>query len=499
MAIYKPQAPIEDLNGNQVHPITSASQVIMDDGVTRLNAAIDDCVTVNELGTQVKYRLNGTTLTIIPTYGESTGGFGADFNFEIVGGVNQPASPNENTIWVNTDTEIEKWQFSASAPTTRGDGTELKTGDVWLEITGVSNTKLNILSTNAIYVYIIYVYVYTDGSWANTPAYLYQDSTWKLINSDIYLYLNGNEHTRTTGGWQSYAYGYHDASNFAPTLTKDATTITATMTTQSGSNGWGGTVAIANDLDLTNVNSIEFTATNVTAATYRVIYLIVYDRSLGNMGGSGSWSAPERAAAYIQLNANNTTTTTYTLDTRLLSGNYAVGLFLWSAASAGTFSITLSSVKLVGDTAVNPKYIYDYGTTNTALIGGLTAYAYRPSTSSSTATKPTVTTSESFIKLALAAGGLGGSYFTNNAVDLTNYTTMYMEIKSISDYGDSNYIRFGASATKANNYVVAKAKTMTNVGLWEVDISELTGNHYLFVNLYGNEAKNVSFSKWWLE
>lgn len=65
MAIYKPQVPIEDLNGNKVLPITSVDQVIMPD-TRRLSAVIDDCATIDDLGTQVIYQLNGTKLLITP-------------------------------------------------------------------------------------------------------------------------------------------------------------------------------------------------------------------------------------------------------------------------------------------------------------------------------------------------------------------------------------------------------------------------------------------------
>lgn len=41
---------------------------------------------------------------------------GQDLNFDIVGGTSQPANPKGNTIWVNTDTAITGWEFSANEP-----------------------------------------------------------------------------------------------------------------------------------------------------------------------------------------------------------------------------------------------------------------------------------------------------------------------------------------------------------------------------------------------
>lgn len=37
-------------------------------------------------------------------------------NFKVVGGTTQPESPKENTIWVNTGTEISGWVFSPEEP-----------------------------------------------------------------------------------------------------------------------------------------------------------------------------------------------------------------------------------------------------------------------------------------------------------------------------------------------------------------------------------------------
>ena len=42
-----------------------------------------------------------------------TGGAAANLNFKVVGGTTKPTSPKENTIWINTDTEISNWFFAA--------------------------------------------------------------------------------------------------------------------------------------------------------------------------------------------------------------------------------------------------------------------------------------------------------------------------------------------------------------------------------------------------
>lgn len=43
-------------------------------------------------------------------------GGGTSLNFKIVGGTTEPSNPTENMIWVNTDTPITNWIFSADNP-----------------------------------------------------------------------------------------------------------------------------------------------------------------------------------------------------------------------------------------------------------------------------------------------------------------------------------------------------------------------------------------------
>ena len=45
-------------------------------------------------------------------------GGGASLNFKVVGGTAAPASPKENTVWVNTSTAITGWAFCMEEPET---------------------------------------------------------------------------------------------------------------------------------------------------------------------------------------------------------------------------------------------------------------------------------------------------------------------------------------------------------------------------------------------
>lgn len=94
----------------------------------------------------------------VPLYGFGASG-GTGVNFKIVGGTTQPTTARENTIWVNTDTAISGWAFSASAPA------EPVEGMVWLQTGTYSNVEFNALRKNGIQVYPLAAKQYVDSAW----------------------------------------------------------------------------------------------------------------------------------------------------------------------------------------------------------------------------------------------------------------------------------------------------------------------------------------------
>ena len=53
------------------------------------------------------------------------GAAAAPLNFKVVGGTSRPSAPGENTIWVNTATEISSWVLSPAEPEAAGKTLEL--------------------------------------------------------------------------------------------------------------------------------------------------------------------------------------------------------------------------------------------------------------------------------------------------------------------------------------------------------------------------------------
>lgn len=107
-------------------------------------------------------------------------------NFKVVGGTSQPVNPKENTLWVNTQTEISGWVFSATEPKSPVEGTVCIS-------TGTSSTvEFNALKKNGIQVYPISAKQYISGAWANVDAYLYNGGEWARFSSTIvWIYDNG--------------------------------------------------------------------------------------------------------------------------------------------------------------------------------------------------------------------------------------------------------------------------------------------------------------------
>lgn len=121
-------------------------------------------------------------------------GGGAPLNFKVVGNP-QPTSPKENTIWINTDTAITDWIFSADQPAAA-------VGRVWIKTGPASQTDFNAVKKNGIQVYPISARQYVSGTWQDKTAQIYQSGKWvNLYEWNGQLYELGEEFVSKTGGW----------------------------------------------------------------------------------------------------------------------------------------------------------------------------------------------------------------------------------------------------------------------------------------------------------
>lgn len=171
----------------------------------------------------------------------------SELNFTIVGSTTAPASPKENTLWINTDVAIGEYIISQATPTTRADGTALQAGDVWIEHGGTSELEINALKKNGIYIRMLAVAQWSGSAWVRKEAQLYKNGSWSAFVWK--LYDNGDEVEVTTGGWSL-------VSNYNSEYTESRTNEYIYLYTSSVSNHKQGFFCTENTIDLTNFNTI---------------------------------------------------------------------------------------------------------------------------------------------------------------------------------------------------------------------------------------------------
>lgn len=116
------------------------------------------------------------------------GAGGTALNFRVLGGTARPAAPRENDIWVDTDTRIGSWVFSASEPE------DPTPGMVWIGVGAASDAAFNALKKNEITVYPLWVRQYTDGAFADRNAYSFRGGEWVRISeivTELYIIKDG--------------------------------------------------------------------------------------------------------------------------------------------------------------------------------------------------------------------------------------------------------------------------------------------------------------------
>lgn len=112
-------------------------------------------------------------------------------NFKVVGNP-KPDAPQENTIWIDTDSPVNGYTLSADAPA------EPVEGMVRIFTEADSAVPFSATKKNPIMVYPHAAYQYIGGAWVQKPAQTYMDDAWQ----DWYTYLfnAGQVNDELTGG-----------------------------------------------------------------------------------------------------------------------------------------------------------------------------------------------------------------------------------------------------------------------------------------------------------
>lgn len=124
-------------------------------------------VTCFRSGTVLNFKLGGVVL-----------------NFVVMGGLTQPTSPSNNTIWVQTDTAISGYCFSPNIPASPVEGL------AWIQTaTDGSVVEFNALKRDAIILHIIGTKQYINNAWVTKNGMIYLDNQWR--DWIYYVYNHG--------------------------------------------------------------------------------------------------------------------------------------------------------------------------------------------------------------------------------------------------------------------------------------------------------------------
>lgn len=255
---------------------------------------------------------------------------GTSLNFKVVRGTSAPASPKENTIWVNMSSAITDWYFGSDEPDVRKEGT------LWIT-TGVSgNVAFNALKKNGLKVYPISAKHYRSGAWVEKPAKIYQGGKW-VDWWDGSLYKIGNQYTEITGGWT--ARGVSSLGNIytptAPTIVFDESGMHVSVNSTYAS----GVSECKNDIDLSNHNVLTVIVSNITFVS--------------GISDIAIWVAKRNALSEVKGVASAVAATTgtirtagvYTIDVSTLNGMYDIAI--WVSTTNGKYTdITITDVTL---------------------------------------------------------------------------------------------------------------------------------------------------------
>ena len=196
-------------------------------------------------------------------------GGAAGLNFEVFGGTSKPTNPKENTIWVNTNTDISEWVFSSEQPK------KPVKGMVWFQTGTSATTAFNALKKNSVMVYPLYAKQYVDGAWVDRTAKSYQNGDWVEWLTDFILV--------DTNGVRD---GYTKLGATNTTCTVNSNNI---VVKYSGGNGSTAHFSWA-DIDVTEYKVLEFTLTGVSfIGSSKTIKFYVDDAASVNSTADGTY------------------------------------------------------------------------------------------------------------------------------------------------------------------------------------------------------------------
>lgn len=265
----------------------------------------------------------------VPMHGFGSGG--ARLNYRLLGGLEAPAVPAVNDIWIITDVDITGHVFNAKTPADAAEGM------VWI-CTGTSgHVAFDVLKKNSIMVYPLSAKQYINGAWVTRAARIYQENKW--VEWVTYLYNEGDDCYALTGGWAAYPYSaFKEESRVAPALKmEDACMRIVFPAATPGSAQYSedykrGAVFAENRIDLANISTLsvditEFAGESVSGVLTCYLHLTT-----------------EKKDGYTPVATLNCTGVgTFELDVRKLNEKYYLAIANRNSYSA--FTVGVSSMR----------------------------------------------------------------------------------------------------------------------------------------------------------
>ena len=369
-------------------------------------------------------------------------GGGSDLNFKVVGGTTKPSSPSANTIWVNTDTEITGWSLSSSDPSLRNLLSGIKLCDGYIKYDGgiheitAANPEVN-----------------TDRSIKVSPDKTYTYSMSVSVTNTMWLAIaeyTGDNVFSTRLLPIPLITGTYYTGEYTPT--PGVTSVRLSWRTFPGAKT---TVTFTENASEGMVWIVTGSSSQVEFNTVKKNCVQVY---------------PISAKQYISGSWVSKTATSYQ------SGSWV-------------------------DWAV---FLYNEGDECTDLTGGWSAYAYKQSGASSSVeeTAPTVSRGSSSMTVRHNSSWEGykhGVVLTNNSVDVTNFSTLSINVTAYTLSDANEGLRLILTKTKGNGFSIIASCSLNSTGVKTVNISSISGNYY--VGIFGggtNDPVSATFNKVYL-
>lgn len=238
-----------------------------------------------------------------------SGGGGTALNFRVVGGTTAPTNPAENCIWVNTDTPITSWIFSATEPS------PAEAGMVWISTGTSSLIEFNALKKNGIQIYPLSAKQYVSGKWVDKTAKSYQGG--KLVDwpPSGALYWDGGQVVEwiaktslgTVAGWPIKAPTFSEKTMDLAADGSDTNTVCGIVT--------------KNKVDITGFSKliVEFESTSGVAPA-NTVHVHITNIQTENWEGASSIAKTDISANTPKVELPFTGSGLYYIDIHLMRG-----------------------------------------------------------------------------------------------------------------------------------------------------------------------------------